>query len=67
MKEMKPIIESISPDLKYLEIIAFIHEQWEMLDEKSKQKYDKKNKPNNNNDEEEEKNNFDLNKRDQKI
>jgi len=32
MKEMKPKVQQIAPDLKYLEVIAFIQEQWTKID-----------------------------------
>ena len=33
MVEMKPKVEGIAPELKYLEVVAFIQEQWEKMTE----------------------------------
>ena len=42
MVEMKPKVEVIAPELKYLEVIAFLQEQWEQLGTEQKKKYDLK-------------------------
>lgn len=39
MVEMKPKVHEIAPDLKYLEVIAFIQEQWEKMSPQQKEKY----------------------------
>ena len=36
---MTPKIEKLAPDLKYIEIVAFLQEQWEKLDTKGQNQY----------------------------